>query len=79
MHTIIFMWKHTGIAALIFYQELSSSKEKVLCPNLLKRWKRTQPDRTWLLFSFEESSVNNIKVLATFYENLVSYILKKTI
>ena len=43
MFTIIFMWKHTGIAALIFYQELSSPKEKFLCPNHLKRRK---PDRT---------------------------------
>ena len=43
MLAVISMWKHTGIVALIFYQELSSPKEKVLYPNLLKRWK---PDRT---------------------------------
>ena len=49
MFATIFMWKATGIAALLSY------KEEVLCSKLI-------PDTTMVLFSFQESLVNNIKV-----------------
>ena len=37
---------------------------------------RVEPYRTMLLFSFRESSVNNVKALATFHKNLISDIFK---
>ena len=70
MLAVIFMWKPTGIAALIFfYQELSRPIKRRFCAYI--SWNaenRIEPYRTMLLFSFQESSVNNIKVLATFHK-----------
>ena len=44
MFAVSFMWKLTGIVALIFLSRFSKSyKEKVLYLDLLKRWK---PGRT---------------------------------
>ena len=67
MLAAIFMWKPTGIAALFFHQELSRPIKRRFCTYI--SWNaenRIEPYRTMLLMSFQESSVNNIKVLATF-------------
>ena len=51
MLAVIFMWKPTNIAALIFLpRTLKSYKEKLLCLYLLKRWKQTERYNAVILF-----------------------------
>ena len=75
------MWKPIGIADLIFYQELSSHIKRKFCAYI--SWNsenQIELYRTMLLFSFQKSSVNCIKVLGTFYKNYNSgYLKTKTI
>ena len=64
-----FLWKLTDIAALIFYQELSSPiKRNFYAYISWNAGNRTETSRTIMLFSLQETSVDSIKVLATFHK-----------
>ena len=57
----IFVRKSTSMAPLIFYQELSSPVKRTFCVCI--SWnteKRIEPYRAMYLFSFQESTVDNI-------------------
>ena len=63
MFAVIFLWKPTSIAALIFLpRTFKSYEENILCLHLMKRWK---PVRT---FQKNAAILNSIKVLSTFHK-----------
>ena len=71
MLVVIFMRNPTDRAALIFYQVLSSTINRKLCACISRNAEnRIESTRSMLLLSFQERSVNNTKVLATFYKKL---------
>ena len=70
MLAVIFMQKPTGIVVLVFLaRTFKPYEQKFLCPHLQKCRKPIEPYRRMLLFSFQDSSVDNIKVLGIFHEN----------
>ena len=72
MLAVVFMWKATAIVTLSFLQRTIKLKciSKKLSLHFIKCWKTDRNLRTILLFYFQESQANNIKVLATFCENV---------
>ena len=71
MLAVMFMWKHTGIAALIILPRTFKSYKEKFSAYIswnVENW--IEPYRKMLLFSFQKGSINNNKVLASFRKTL---------